>query len=84
MINTFNKITISVNIYFNYRNYLDKGVGANPNFVVDYSEHLCNCPKELKIAVAWLVGGLVVLGVLRMLTKGKKGKKADKKEPSAT
>lgn len=36
MFNTLNKISISVNTYFNYKNFLNEGLGGEKYKVVDY------------------------------------------------
>lgn len=38
MFNTLNKISISVNTYFNYREYLKEGLGAEQYSPVDYGD----------------------------------------------
>jgi hypothetical protein len=68
LFNTVNKISISINTYFNYEYFLSDGVGANLNTkyhdvnkIVSWSY-----PEEVKCFAIWLIGGffaLVVVGI---------------------
>jgi hypothetical protein len=76
LFNAVNKISISVNTYFNYKQFLNEGVGAELNKEYHNVDLIATSsyPEELKCFVLWGVGGFVFIIFIGCITKTKKKK----------